>query len=82
MYTKIAMALVAALLFGTASTASASVHSGRHGAWVYAHVRASVRAWAMPAPCPDQTIECSARRGSQGGQHRATDGGLVPPDQP
>ncbi len=45
MYTKIAMALVAALLFGTASTASASVHSGRHGAWVYAHVRASVRAY-------------------------------------
>jgi len=42
----------------------------------------TLRIWAMPAPCPDQTIECSARRGSQGGQHRATDGGLVPPDQP
>jgi hypothetical protein len=41
--TKIAMALVTALLFGTASTASASVHSGRPGAWV--HLRASARAY-------------------------------------
>jgi hypothetical protein len=45
-YTKIAMALVAALLFDTASTASASVHSGRQGARVHGRVRASV--WAYP----------------------------------